>query len=71
MTMCAGAAGAREKALLKLELQAVMGAPNGCWELNPGPLQEQRLILAMEASLQSLCLFLKTGSLTELTAHQL
>jgi hypothetical protein len=26
--------------------------PSGCWELNPGPLQEQQVILTFEPSLQ-------------------
>lgn len=49
----------------------VVSHSEGYWELNPGPLEEQQLILTMETSLRSLCLLLKTGSLTELTAHQL
>lgn len=36
----------------------VVSHSEGCWELNPGPLQEQQLIFTMEASLQPLYLFI-------------
>ena len=34
--------------------------PCGCWELNPGPLEEQSVLSTTEPSLQPLALLLKT-----------
>jgi hypothetical protein len=36
--------------------------PYRCWELNPGPLQEQQVLLAAEPSLQPHSFFFKMGS---------
>ena len=44
---------------LELELQTPYGRaklPCGCWELNPGPLEEQPVLLTTEPSLQPLSL---------------
>ena len=43
--------------------------PYGCWELNPGPLEEQPVLLTAEPSLQSLLNLLMQGLLKEPEAY--
>ena len=39
---------------LELELQIVVSLTYGCWELNPGPLEEQPVLLTDDPLLQGL-----------------
>ena len=46
--------------------------PCGCWELNPGPLEEQPVLLTAELSLQShFLIFFESGILLTKTTHSL
>lgn len=40
---------------LELDLQVTLKVPDwcGCWQLNPGPLQEENVLLTSEPSLQT------------------
>lgn len=51
----AGAPGGQRRVSepLELELQVVCEPPCGCWEFNPGPLEEQPLDLNSELSLKN------------------
>lgn len=48
----AGASISQKRALASLELTQWVAVACGCWELNPGPLQEQQLILSAKLSFQ-------------------
>ena len=49
----------RQKRVVELEVIENCEPPCGCWEPNPGPLEEQAVLLTGESSLQPLFLLYK------------